>query len=149
MSPKLHNSVYGKHSKTQILRNFRFLKVVMVLGYPKYILGKFGIFLKNFYFFFNFFTTPWTFSARIWIFFDPKMSPKSTKLVYGKRWKTKFWENFGFWGVWWVWDAENVFWGSLEYILKHFEICFIFSPLLGHFLEGFWNFQAKTELKMV
>ena len=86
MSPEWPNLVYGKPWKTQILRKFQFLKVVMVLGCPKCILEEFRIFLKNFYFFFQFSLLLGHFLQGFWIFWH-KISPKWLNLVYGKSWK--------------------------------------------------------------
>ena len=48
MSSKWPNLVYEKPWKTHILRKFRFLKAVMILGCPKCILRKVRIFLRYF-----------------------------------------------------------------------------------------------------
>ena len=54
----------------------------------------------------------------------------------GNLGKLYFCGNFNFWRLW-----------SSRY-LKNFEMCFIFSSLLGHFVKGFWIFEVTNQLKV-
>ena len=38
--------------------------------------------------------------------------------------------------------------GKFKTYLKNFEMCFIFSSLLGHFVKEFWMFLSKNHPKM-
>ena len=122
MAKSQPSRLYGKPWKTQILRKLWFLKAVVVLGWPKWILGEFRIFLKNFWFFFNFSPLLGHILQEFWNF-RLKMSPKWPNLVYGKPWKTQIFRKFCF-------REDVVILGCPKCILGKFRI----------FLKTFKNF---------
>ena len=50
----------------------------------------------------------------------------------------KVWGIFGFWRLWWFYDAQNAFWGSLEFNWKNlFSFFFVFITFWTFFCTGF------------
>ena len=130
--------MYGKPWKTQILRKFRFLMAVMLLGYPKYILGKFGIFLKKFSFFFTF---SWTFGhsrpsrshknaqkAAEMAYFGGQNSLNFSKSQFAVFYGFKISHFSSFWIFLWLWEGlecpksyKNV--KNLKIFQKYSKLC--------------------------
>ena len=72
--------------------------------------------------------------------FRPKMGPKWLNLVCVKLWKTQNLRKFWFLKVVMVLGCPKCILWKFRMFLKNLLIFYHFSPLLGHFLQVFWNF---------
>ena len=114
---------------------------------PKMHSGSVQNIFEKFLKFFKFFTTPWPFSARILKF----LSESEPQIAQSGVWQTMKNPNlrkFRFLRVVMVLECPKCILGKFRIFLKKFVIFFIFSPLLGNFMQAFWNFQAQNQPKM-
>ena len=147
MSAKWHSKVYEKPQETQNLSKLGFLKAVIVLGRPKWILEEFGTFLRNLEFFLIFSSLLDHFLQGFWIL-GQKMSAKWPFKVYEKPKKspkfelTWFFEGCSCFGTpkmdsRGVWNLFEKFWNFGD-----------FSDSLGHFLQEFWIYFVQNYPKL-
>ncbi len=120
----------------------------MALGSPKCIQGEFRIFFKKVYFYFHISSLLAHFLQEFWTFYAKNETPKWPNLVYGKPWKTVILRIFQFLMALIILGCPKCIQGKFKTYLKNFEMCFIFSSLLGHFVKGFWIFEVSNHLKM-